>query len=98
MSPEMADASLKDLHNYDGYFWVSPWNLGDNLFAYAREATIEGDTLTIRYSLYEAQPGDEGFLAAAHGGLYPDPRELRPVCHHHTAGGGWRLEIHQSGL
>jgi len=63
MSPEMADASLKDLHNYDGYFWVSPWNLGDNLFAYAREATIEGDTLTIRYSLYEAQPGDEGFLA-----------------------------------
>lgn len=56
MSPEMADASLKDLHNYDGYFWVSPWNLGDNLFAYAREATIEGDTLTIRYSLYEAQP------------------------------------------
>lgn len=63
MSPEMADASLKDLHNYDGYFWVSPWKLGDNLFAYAREATIEGDTLTIRYSLYEAQPGDEGFLA-----------------------------------
>lgn len=64
MSPEMADASLKDLHSYGGdYFWVSPWNLGDNLFAYAREATIEGDTLTIRYSLYEAQPGDEGFLA-----------------------------------
>lgn len=63
MSPEMADASLKDLHSYDGYFWVSPWKLGDNLFAYAREATIEGDTLTIRYSLYEAQPGDEGFLA-----------------------------------
>lgn len=63
MSPEMADASLKDLHNYDGYFWVSPWNLGDNLFAYARETTIEEDTLTIRYSLYEAQPGDEGFLA-----------------------------------
>lgn len=63
MSPEMADASLKDLHNYDGYFWVSPWKLGDNLFAYAREATIEGDTLTIRYSLYEAQPGEEGFLA-----------------------------------
>lgn len=63
MRPEMADASLKDLHNYDGYFWVSPWNLGDNLFAYAREATIEGDTLTIRYSLYEAQPGEEGFLA-----------------------------------
>lgn len=63
MSPEMADASLKDLHNYDGYFWVSPWKLGDNLFAYAREATIDGDTLTIRYSLYEAQPGDEGFLA-----------------------------------
>lgn len=63
MSPEMADASLKDLHNYDGYFWVSPWKLGDNLFAYAREATIEEDTLTIRYSLYEAQPGDEGFLA-----------------------------------
>lgn len=63
MSPEMADASLNDLHNYDGYFWVSPWKLGDNLFAYAREATIEGDTLTIRYSLYEAQPGDEGFLA-----------------------------------
>ena len=64
MSPEMADASLKDLYSYgSGYFWVSPWNLGDNLFAYAREATIEGDTLTIRYSLYEAQPGDEGFLA-----------------------------------
>lgn len=64
MSPEMADASLKDLHSYGSdYFWVSPWNLGDNLFAYAREATIEGDTLTIRYSLYEAQPGDEGFLA-----------------------------------
>ena len=64
MSPEMADASLKDLYSYGGdYFWVSPWNLGDNLFAYAREATIEGDTLTIRYSLYEAQPGDEGFLA-----------------------------------
>lgn len=64
MSPEMADASLKDLHSYGGdYFWVSPWNLGDNLFAYAREAKIEGDTLTIRYSLYEAQPGDEGFLA-----------------------------------
>lgn len=64
MSPEMADASLKDLSSYGGgYFWVSPWNLGDNLFAYAREATIEGDTLTIRYSLYEAQPGDEGFLA-----------------------------------
>lgn len=64
MSPEMADASLKDLHSYgSGSFWVSPWNLGDNLFAYAREATIEGDTLTIRYSLYEAQPGDEGFLA-----------------------------------
>ena len=64
MSPEMADASLKDLHSYgSGYFWVSPWKLGDNLFAYAREATIEGDTLTIRYSLYEAQPGDEGFLA-----------------------------------
>lgn len=64
MSPEMADASLKDLHSYGGdYFWVSPWNLGDNLFAYAREATIEGDTLTIRYSLYEAQPGEEGFLA-----------------------------------
>lgn len=64
MSPEMADASLKDLHSYGGdYFWVSPWKLGDNLFAYAREATIEGDTLTIRYSLYEAQPGDEGFLA-----------------------------------
>lgn len=64
MSPEMADASLKDLHSYGGdYFWVSPWNLGDNLFAYAREATIKGDTLTIRYSLYEAQPGDEGFLA-----------------------------------
>lgn len=63
MRPEMADASLKDLHNYDGYFWVSPWKLGDNLFAYAREATIEGDTLTIRYSLYEAQPGEEGFLA-----------------------------------
>lgn len=64
MSPEMADASLKDLHSYGSdYFWVSPWNLGDNLFAYAREAMIEGDTLTIRYSLYEAQPGDEGFLA-----------------------------------
>lgn len=64
MSPEMADASLKDLYSYGSdYFWVSPWNLGDNLFAYAREATIEGDTLTIRYSLYEAQPGDEGFLA-----------------------------------
>lgn len=64
MSPEMADASLKDLSSYGSdYFWVSPWNLGDNLFAYAREATIEGDTLTIRYSLYEAQPGDEGFLA-----------------------------------
>ena len=64
MSTEMADASLKDLHSYGSdYFWVSPWNLGDNLFAYAREATIEGDTLTIRYSLYEAQPGDEGFLA-----------------------------------
>lgn len=64
MSPEMADASLKDLRSYgSGSFWVSPWNLGDNLFAYAREATIEGDTLTIRYSLYEAQPGDEGFLA-----------------------------------
>lgn len=64
MSPEMADASLKDLHSYGSdYFWVSPWNLGDNLFAYAREATIEGDTLTIRYSLYEAQPGEEGFLA-----------------------------------
>lgn len=64
MSPEMADASLKDLHSYGSdYFWVSPWKLGDNLFAYAREATIEGDTLTIRYSLYEAQPGDEGFLA-----------------------------------
>lgn len=64
MSPEMADASLKDLYSYgSGYFWVSPWKLGDNLFAYAREATIEGDTLTIRYSLYEAQPGDEGFLA-----------------------------------
>lgn len=64
MSPEMADASLKDLYSYGSdYFWVSPWNLGDNLFAYAREAMIEGDTLTIRYSLYEAQPGDEGFLA-----------------------------------
>lgn len=64
MSPEMADASLKDLSSYGSdYFWVSPWNLGDNLFAYAREATIEGDTLTIRYSLYEAQPGNEGFLA-----------------------------------
>lgn len=64
MSPEMADASLKDLRSYgSGSFWVSPWNLGDNLFAYAREATIEGDTLTIRYSLYEAQPGEEGFLA-----------------------------------
>ena len=42
---------------------VSAWEMNERTIAYADNAEIEDDILKIQYSMVNAQPGDEGFLA-----------------------------------
>ena len=43
---------------------VSAWEMREQCFAYAKEATRRDDLLKIRYGMYEVQPGDEESITA----------------------------------
>lgn len=43
---------------------VSAWEMREQCFAYAKEATRRDDLLKIRYGMYEVQPGDEERITA----------------------------------
>lgn len=43
---------------------VSAWEMREQCFAYAKEATRKDDLLKIRYGMYEVQPGDEESITA----------------------------------
>ena len=43
---------------------VSAWEMREQCFAYAKEATLRDDLLKIRYGMYEVQPGDEESITA----------------------------------